>query len=984
MTVELGFHFNPMERRDAHGEWTSNNIGNSYVDALDLPPDPSSLSEMAKASAARHPDVQRLHNQFLAAKAAGDMQRANQIRQQAIDMFNQKVQDYKDQAALKSFEPTAWEKAHPEEVRRRQREAANEEDTPSGPSLNQADSYDSGGMDELSNPMEFAAGSYRPPRVPAYKPTSVMRKTVSASMRKMADQMQERHPDLGAHQHIRDAARALDNNMPSAANRHLTAAVGNMTPQSLRRHGLLADDQHDAAKRSMDAVHRHMLLVKDIEDMQAENSQLPHADLPGASDGSNDLTDKPTARQPGGDKALNAPDTTNIGRIDINVSKPQQMTSQRETKQVAAATQSGDLTTAVELAFNPLQPRDHHGRWTGRMASADRLAVARHVADSSAMAKGMQKGGIGSHAHAEELRQLGRESDYHQGRNFSALVGSREGPFSRSASKMAAGLYPDSTPENPASRALKRAADMIDRGQPSLARAHSGTIREAASRESYSDPNFAARLNAAADKLDLLHTGQGLAAQPKRTRVFEARTVAARSYARKSRTIQAANQELGRRILELSAQTPALATTPHPFGKPGGPGLWHQKGMELPPYIQNIAHAILRQGRARDLSHAIAIAKASTAKWANTSKHAEVRSASQATNTDWDAKRAIAHAHANVSAVVRAIELGFGWKTEKRGDDGQWIGSALSDLASKLDSDHPGKGYGDEVRKAKDAAAQGDKDTADKHLNSVYMKVRASAGNKGMYSPEGRAAAGGAYAVDRMQRQLAAANLPKPASVPARPVTYGKALRPVTYGKALRPSGTINMSQVIRAIELVGTAAGAAKDTHVAAGSPAGGQFGSGGGGGASGAQSAANSKASQKAALLKRAAGLRAQAARLARQIALLKKALKGKTAKQAGSKTAAKKAVTPAAAAKAAAAKTPAGVAAAAKAKAATAATPAGQVAAMISAAGKAVTPAQIAAMQQHIAQAQIKTQIAALTKQAISLLSQAAALTAQAAKL
>jgi hypothetical protein len=837
MTVELGFHFNPMERRDAHGEWTSNNIGNSYVDALDLPPDPSSLSEMAKASAARHPDVQRLHNQFLAAKAAGDMQRANQIRQQAIDMFNQKVQDYKDQAALKSFEPTAWEKAHPEEVRRRQREAANEEDTPSGPSLNQADSYDSGGMDELSNPMEFAAGSYRPPRVPAYKPTSVMRKTVSASMRKMADQMQERHPDLGAHQHIRDAARALDNNMPSAANRHLTAAVGNMTPQSLRRHGLLADDQHDAAKRSMDAVHRHMLLVKDIEDMQAENSQLPHADLPGASDGSNDLTDKPTARQPGGDKALNAPDTTNIGRIDINVSKPQQMTSQRETKQVAAATQSGDLTTAVELAFNPLQPRDHHGRWTGRMASADRLAVARHVADSSAMAKGMQKGGIGSHAHAEELRQLGRESDYHQGRNFSALVGSREGPFSRSASKMAAGLYPDSTPENPASRALKRAADMIDRGQPSLARAHSGTIREAASRESYSDPNFAARLNAAADKLDLLHTGQGLAAQPKRTRVFEARTVAARSYARKSRTIQAANQELGRRILELSAQTPALATTPHPFGKPGGPGLWHQKGMELPPYIQNIAHAILRQGRARDLSHAIAIAKASTAKWANTSKHAEVRSASQATNTDWDAKRAIAHAHANVSAVVRAIEL-------------------------------------------------------------------------------------------------------------------------------------------------VGTAAGAAKDTHVAAGSPAGGQFGSGGGGG--GAQSAANSKASQKAALLKRAAGLRAQAARLARQIALLKKALKGKTAKQAGSKTAAKKAVTPAAAAKAAAAKTPAGVAAAAKAKAATAATPAGQVAAMISAAGKAVTPAQIAAMQQHIAQAQIKTQIAALTKQAISLLSQAAALTAQAAKL
>jgi hypothetical protein len=110
-------------------------------------------------------------------------------------------------------------------------------------------------------------------------------------------------------------------------------------------------------------------------------------------------------------------------------------------------------------------------------------------------------------------------------------------------------------------------------------------------------------------------------------------------------------------MFEFSAQTGALASTPHPFGKPGGPGLWHQKGMELPPYIQNIARAILRQGRAKDLGEAIAIAKSSTSKWAATSKHPEVRAASAATNADWEAKRARAHAHANVSAIARAIEL---------------------------------------------------------------------------------------------------------------------------------------------------------------------------------------------------------------------------------------------------------------------------------------------------------------------------------------
>jgi hypothetical protein len=123
-------------------------------------------------------------------------------------------------------------------------------------------------------------------------------------------------------------------------------------------------------------------------------------------------------------------------------------------------------------------------------------------------------------------------------------------------------------------------------------------------------------------------------------------------------TIQTAN--------EFSAQTGALATTPHPFGKPGGPGLWDVKGMELPPYIQNIAHALLRKGRAKTLGQAIAMAKAATSRWAagkNTTP--EVRAASAATNADWAAKRARAHAHALTRQDLRQIwELA--WQISER------------------------------------------------------------------------------------------------------------------------------------------------------------------------------------------------------------------------------------------------------------------------------------------------------------------------------
>jgi hypothetical protein len=98
-------------------------------------------------------------------------------------------------------------------------------------------------------------------------------------------------------------------------------------------------------------------------------------------------------------------------------------------------------------------------------------------------------------------------------------------------------------------------------------------------------------------------------------------------------------------IAELSAATAGLAVTPHPFGRPGGPGLWHVKGMELPPYVQNIAHALLRTGRAKTESQAIAMARAATKRWLHgKNTRPEVRAASGASDAEWRAKQAHAHA----------------------------------------------------------------------------------------------------------------------------------------------------------------------------------------------------------------------------------------------------------------------------------------------------------------------------------------------------
>jgi uncharacterized protein YdaT len=88
---------------------------------------------------------------------------------------------------------------------------------------------------------------------------------------------------------------------------------------------------------------------------------------------------------------------------------------------------------------------------------------------------------------------------------------------------------------------------------------------------------------------------------------------------------------------EKSAETPELASTHRPLGTHG---LWGRKPDQLPAYIQNIAHAMIRDGH--DEGSAISLAVAAVKRWAAGGNHVtpEVQAAAGAALAEWEKLRA--------------------------------------------------------------------------------------------------------------------------------------------------------------------------------------------------------------------------------------------------------------------------------------------------------------------------------------------------------
>lgn len=124
---------------------------------------------------------------------------------------------------------------------------------------------------------------------------------------------------------------------------------------------------------------------------------------------------------------------------------------------------------------------------------------------------------------------------------------------------------------------------------------------------------------------------------------------------------QVARQQLARQLdeifpLELSAETPRLAATPAPIGKPDGPGLWHVKNMQLPPYFQNVRNALMRSGHS--VAQASQITWGAIRRWARGGGHVhpEVRSAAREALASLSSKEARAHAQRAEHEYVLSVQ----------------------------------------------------------------------------------------------------------------------------------------------------------------------------------------------------------------------------------------------------------------------------------------------------------------------------------------
>ena len=175
------------------------------------------------------------------------------------------------------------------------------------------------------------------PAAPARRrqvPLAPMRRETARSMRALAAQVSRATRTSPSTSTCATRRGLWKTGSEEGAQRHLRAAMHALTPLSLHRQGIHDDDGHLSAATALHGVNRHLLLTRDIADAAAANqaaierdsygddSTAPARRDPNAGYGPGANAQKPTARQPPGDQALNAPDRTSAGRPDANVASP--------------------------------------------------------------------------------------------------------------------------------------------------------------------------------------------------------------------------------------------------------------------------------------------------------------------------------------------------------------------------------------------------------------------------------------------------------------------------------------------------------------------------------------------------------------------------------------------------------------------------------------------------------------------------------------
>lgn len=125
-------------------------------------------------------------------------------------------------------------------------------------------------------------------------------------------------------------------------------------------------------------------------------------------------------------------------------------------------------------------------------------------------------------------------------------------------------------------------------------------------------------------------------------------------------------------MAERTAQTATASTVHEPIGKPGGPGLWHHKGLQLPAYIQHVATDLMGQGH--DESRAIEMAVGIVKNWAEghdghgNKVHPDVQAAAAKNIADWEALKA---SHNSAKRAASARQWQHAWRTNQETGSGR-------------------------------------------------------------------------------------------------------------------------------------------------------------------------------------------------------------------------------------------------------------------------------------------------------------------------
>jgi hypothetical protein len=123
----------------------------------------------------------------------------------------------------------------------------------------------------------------------------------------------------------------------------------------------------------------------------------------------------------------------------------------------------------------------------------------------------------------------------------------------------------------------------------------------------------------------------------------------------------------GGALVKFTPRTPEASTVVKPTVPPGGPGLFHVKGMHLPPYIEHLyPHLVARYGKHDAYGVAVGIVK----KWAagvnpggwktksgkGKRTHPDVRAAAAKNVAEWEKDKAAAHEHSEAKAAAGELE----------------------------------------------------------------------------------------------------------------------------------------------------------------------------------------------------------------------------------------------------------------------------------------------------------------------------------------